>query len=137
MRLCVAQEISRRGSGLEQQVSSRNMSDELIEDITQLLKQCSAPPENFWPSVIMVYATAVAIGDGQTLDEPSKTILHKQHHQMRFQVLLGILQESCQAWGFARQVYDQLSPRRSARPTSDATTLQQDVLSQNVSGILV
>lgn len=134
MRLCVVQEVLKCYSGPDQQRLSCNMCEELIEDASQLLRQCNSPNGNFRPSVIIVYATAIAISGGQELDKASEKGMHGHHRQTRSRILLQLLGESCHAWGFARQVYNQLTLRCPSLSTMATITSRYGPESENVRG---
>ncbi|KAL1303057.1 hypothetical protein AAFC00_006504 [Neodothiora populina] len=111
LRLCVLEELLGRSGDCDKQKLFHKTSDELIEDIAQLLRQIMSSSRIFRPPVIMIYATAVAIHSSQRLASRSELQSSQEHHHARSQVLLKTLRACGQAWAFARQVHDQLSSK--------------------------
>lgn len=111
MRSFIAQEVLLCRHESTDRLSINDNSEELIEDIAQLLRQCQSQLQESRSSVVMVYATAFALhscrGNGSLLDTGSSL----QHSQGRSHILLQNLQQSCRTWKFAQQVCDQLTAR--------------------------
>lgn len=126
MRLCLLQEIMNTCPDDDQVRSSRCTQDDLVEDVTQLLRQSRSMSTNFCPSVITVYATAIAISVAHNTC-PSRAEAQVSNSRMRSLALLQSLQDLSLTWAFARQVFSQLTIRKASGPNTRPATPQRHV----------
>lgn len=111
LRLCLLQEITKRCSTTEQSRSSHRTINDLIEDVAQLLRQSHSTVPRFCPSIIVVYATAIAISCSGSDIHSSTAQVQQSTERIRSLALLQSLRDLGQVWHFAKQVYGQFTPR--------------------------